>query len=69
MKCDACGHKWCGKCNVEWHSNKSCNDYQREFGRQEAEKGLEEYRKHHFVMNCPTCNHGIEKTYGCNHMR
>ena len=68
LNCYACGHKWCGKCNVKWHSNKSCEQYQRECGEKAADKGLEEYRKTHRVINCPTCNHGIEKISGCNHV-
>ena len=68
LKCNACGHEWCGKCYVEWHSDKSCDDYQRENGQKEAEKGLEEYRKSNRMITCPTCNHGIEKIDGCNHL-
>ena len=68
MVCNACGHEWCGKCNVIWHRSKTCKEYQREVGKKEAEKGLEEYRKLNRILKCPTCNHGIEKTGGCNHM-
>ncbi len=53
---------------MEWHSNKSCDQYQREFGEKEADRGLEEYRRNNRVMNCPSCNHGIEKISGCNHV-
>ena len=70
--CNACQYEWCGKCNVIWHRSKTCNEYQREIreiSQKEAEKGLEPYRKWHRIVKCPTCQHGIEKIGGCNHMR
>ena len=44
LVCNACQHVWCGKCNVDWHANKTCAEVQREQGAKEAEAGLEEYR-------------------------
>ena len=72
LVCNACMHEWCGKCNVIWHRSKTCKEYQQEVyqvSKKEAEKSLEEYRKFHRIVKCPTCKHGIEKTGGCNHMR
>lgn len=69
MKCNVCGHEWCGKCNVDWHSSKTCEDYQLEVGQQEALEGLEEYQKSNRIVKCPTCNHGIERISGCDHMK
>ena len=68
LKCNACEHEWCGKCNVDWHSNKTCEDYQLVLGQKVAEEGLEEYQKNNRIVKCPICNHGIEKTIGCDHM-
>ena len=68
LVCNACGHRWCGKCRVQWHSNKSCDEHQREVGQKEAEKGLEEFRKSNRMITCPACNHGIQKIGGCNNM-
>ena len=53
---------------MEWHSNKSCDDYQREVGQKEAEKGLEEYRKNNRIVKCTSCGHGTEKMYGCDRL-
>ena len=69
LVCNACKHVWCGKCNVAWHSNKSCDDYQRECGEKEADKGMEEYKRSNRMIKCPTCGHGIEKIAGCNRVQ
>ncbi len=46
LKCNVCEHEWCGKCNVKWHSNKSCDDYQREsWTRRRQRQGLEDVPK------------------------
>ena len=69
LVCNACKHVWCGKCNVAWHSNRSCDDYQRVCGEKEADKGMEEYKKSNRMIKCPTCGHGIEKISGCNRVQ
>ena len=53
LVCNACEHEWCGKCNVAWHSNKSCDEYQRLCGEKEADQGLEEYRKSNRMNQVP----------------
>lgn len=38
-------------------------------GSLEAERSLQQYMKGNRVMQCPTCQHGLEKTEGnCNHV-
>ena len=70
LKCNICEHEWCGKCNVKWHTNKSCEEYQKqEVGRKEIQKSLTTYRRKTRIVNCPTCKHGIEKIGGCDNMQ
>lgn len=69
LVCNACQHVWCGKCNVAWHENKTCDEHQREVGEQEAEEGLKKYERSNRVLRCPTCGHGLEKISGCNRVQ
>ncbi|EIE20626.1 hypothetical protein COCSUDRAFT_57197 [Coccomyxa subellipsoidea C-169] len=64
--CNVCQHGWCKSCKVDWHDGLNCNDYQRQAGEAEADKGLAEYQKANKMVRCPTCGHGIEKITGCN---
>lgn len=69
LKCNVCEHEWCWKCNVDWHSNTTCEDYQLVLGQKVAEEGLEEYQKKNRIVKCPNCKHGIERISGCDHMK
>ncbi|KAK9901691.1 hypothetical protein WJX75_008551 [Coccomyxa subellipsoidea] len=67
--CNVCQHGWCKTCNAAWHHNLSCDEYQRQVGEAEADKGLREYQAANKMIRCPTCGHGIEKITGCNRVQ
>ena len=67
--CGRCANHWCVRCLVKWHSNQSCEVYER--WRKENDSGdakMTELIKQVGIAQCPNCANGVEKSHGCNHM-
>jgi len=65
-----CNREFCSKCQVIWHRNESCAQYQSRISDKNCaneEKFLLMIEKEKW-MACPNCGAMIEKTEGCNHI-
>jgi len=67
--CNACGFVTCARHNVPWHTNESCEAYDRRVvaGREKQELKSEKKVKK-IAKRCPGCQRYINKNGGCNHM-
>lgn len=67
--CSACGFVACARHNVPWHTNETCEAYDRRIaaGREKQELKSEKKVKKIAKM-CPGCQRYINKNGGCNHM-
>jgi hypothetical protein len=68
VRCHACGFKTCFTHNCEWHSGRTCKQYDRD-ARKSDEVGLLQLlgNRKKFRL-CPSCGNGVEKNKGCDHM-
>lgn len=66
MICLKCQHEWCSNCNVDWHKDKTCEQYKNQKDEEQADAALEEAKRRGIIRKCPGCkNYGL-KAYGCN---
>lgn len=74
--CHTCCGSWCNRCNVPWHGDMKCTEYQRYMVlRRKIERGeilptdnkSQDWMRAH-TKTCPKCKSMIEKNGGCNHM-
>ncbi|KAL0227390.1 hypothetical protein P9112_014714 [Eukaryota sp. TZLM1-RC] len=66
IHCMACAAKTCYIDRVLWHEGKTCRDYQ--ISVYESEENANRNYINQNTKPCPSCNHGIEKIDGCDHM-
>eukprot|EP01006_Ploeotia_vitrea_P048200 TRINITY_DN67208_c10_g3_i1.p1 TRINITY_DN67208_c10_g3~~TRINITY_DN67208_c10_g3_i1.p1 ORF type:complete len:156 (+),score=19.18 TRINITY_DN67208_c10_g3_i1:53-520(+) len=66
MRCVECQAKTCYTHRVEWHTDKTCAQYDLDKG-ESAEAQLLHWVQRN-AKSCPKCGHGIEKNGGCDHM-
>eukprot|EP00005_Dracoamoeba_jomungandri_P014605 CAMPEP_0174277744 /NCGR_PEP_ID=MMETSP0439-20130205/61097_1 /TAXON_ID=0 /ORGANISM="Stereomyxa ramosa, Strain Chinc5" /LENGTH=243 /DNA_ID=CAMNT_0015370087 /DNA_START=538 /DNA_END=1266 /DNA_ORIENTATION=+ len=59
--CYVCRGSWCIDCDVTWHADKTCVEFQS--ADMEAEQWVDAN-----CQRCPKCGAPIEKNGGCNHM-
>ena len=69
LNCPLCKKSYCLKCKTEWHTNKTCQEYQSEKSKTENDIKFEEYVKGNNFKQCPNCKRWVEKTIGCNHIK
>jgi hypothetical protein len=65
LTCYACGLSQCYSCQVPWHAEMTCEEYQREAA---AVEGASEEEVRRISKRCPNCTAPIESTGGCAHM-
>ncbi|THX95683.1 hypothetical protein D6D02_07434 [Aureobasidium pullulans] len=68
FSCQECGHRHCTVCEVDWHKDETCEQYQ---ARNQIQKGYEaesEATLQATSKPCPNCQARIEKSDGCDHM-
>ncbi|KAI5202959.1 hypothetical protein AUEXF2481DRAFT_8503 [Aureobasidium subglaciale EXF-2481] len=67
--CQSCQHKNCVACEIDWHVDETCDQYQ---ARRRTERGEEDERSRaemeKISKECPECHAPIEKNDGCDHM-
>ncbi|KAG9600055.1 hypothetical protein KCU77_g3415, partial [Aureobasidium melanogenum] len=66
--CQACGHKHCIVCEVNWHESETCEEYQTRNSAQKQQEADSEAEVQAISKSCPNCNTRIEKGDGCDHM-
>jgi hypothetical protein len=66
--CQTCDHKHCTACEVNWHDDETCEEYQARHQTQKQEE--EDSKKAMGILTkcCPRCDSPIEKSEGCDHM-
>jgi hypothetical protein len=67
--CPKCRKRYCLKCQVDYHTNSTCEKYQqwkRENG--QADDKFEDYAKQQSLKQCPKCKRWVQKSHGCDHM-
>jgi len=67
MRCSSCRHQTCLHHNCPLHEGQSCEEYDAA-ARESEEVGLLQYVNSSAVKRCPKCQHGIEKSGGCDHI-
>eukprot|EP01006_Ploeotia_vitrea_P024618 TRINITY_DN57445_c0_g1_i1.p1 TRINITY_DN57445_c0_g1~~TRINITY_DN57445_c0_g1_i1.p1 ORF type:complete len:607 (+),score=257.86 TRINITY_DN57445_c0_g1_i1:45-1865(+) len=69
LVCPQCQYTFCFNCEVEWHADSTCEQYQqwKVDNAQGADKYADWAKKN--TKPCPKCNVRIEKNGGCNHMK
>ena len=68
LNCPLCKKNYCLNCKTEWHTNKTCEEYQREKKESDADAQFENYVKGSKLKQCPNCKRWVEKISGCNHI-
>eukprot|EP01068_Selenidium_serpulae_P013453 Selendium_serpulae@DN5965_c6_g1_i1.p1 len=64
-----CGKERCVECKVEWHDDKSCEEFQAGLrGSAEAEVGIAEMKNAGVVKECPRCKAPGVLAEGCYHV-
>lgn len=66
--CPKCNYSFCDKCEVEWHSDSTCAQYQQWKRENSAGDSLYEKWRQRHTKACPGCSKPIQKNGGCNHM-
>jgi len=70
IECPKCNRLYCAECNVPWHEDQSCYEFQNSepaaLNSEEEELNVIWKSKH--SKPCPNCRVDIEKSEGCNHM-
>jgi hypothetical protein len=66
LRCPSCLIKICAACNVEFHDDLTCKDYQLQVRKELAD--MEAWKRSNDIRPCPTCDSSIEKDEGCNHV-
>lgn len=67
MRCQACRQTTCLFHRCPMHEGLSCAEYDEERKASE-EVGLHQYLQSDLVRRCPSCNTGVEKKGGCDHI-
>ena len=74
ITCPTCSGRTCIQCDTVWHTNLTCEQYQRQRAeeaerkaRSEEEQAATEYVSAH-AKTCPKCQAPGEKVSGCDHM-
>ena len=68
LNCPLCKKNYCLNCKTEWHTNKTCEEYQREKKESDVDAQFENYVKGSKLKQCPNCKRWVEKISGCNHI-
>ena len=68
LKCPLCKKEYCLQCKTEWHTNLTCEEYQKQKKDDENEKQFELYLKGSRAKQCPNCKKWVEKISGCDHI-
>lgn len=65
IRCFSCKAKNCFTCDLPWHAEISCADFQLSLADESSANAALLQRT---TKRCPICNNAIEKNDGCNHM-
>ena len=68
LKFHLCKKEYCLQCKTEWHTNLTCEEYQKQKKDDENEKQFELYLKGSRAKQCPNCKKWVEKISGCDHI-
>ncbi|THY30266.1 hypothetical protein D6D01_03279 [Aureobasidium pullulans] len=68
FSCQVCGHKHCTICEVDWHEDETCEQYQSRNQVQKEYEAESEATLQATSKPCPNCQARIEKSDGCDHM-
>ncbi|KAK2627614.1 hypothetical protein QTJ16_003580 [Diplocarpon rosae] len=71
MQCNSCGFKTCVVHKLPWHEGFTCDEYDRDESQVERLEADEATAKLLFENSkvCPSCNQGVTKTAGCDHLQ
>lgn len=70
MTCNACGFQTCVRHKLPWHPGFTCEEYDRDesqIARLEADEATAKLLSQTSKV-CPSCQQGVTKTEGCNHL-
>jgi E3 ubiquitin-protein ligase RNF144 len=70
-QCQICRKEYCLRCKVEFHNNRTCEQYQQELrdrGSRQVDQQFFEFVKGTHYKMCPNCRFWVEKSSGCDHM-
>ncbi|KAL5728494.1 RBR-type E3 ubiquitin transferase [Ranunculus cassubicifolius] len=69
-ECPHCRRLFCAQCKVSWHSDISCEDFQKlnEHERGRDDRMVMELAKQKKWGRCPSCKFYVEKKDGCQHI-
>ncbi|TIA27546.1 hypothetical protein D6C79_10609 [Aureobasidium pullulans] len=68
FSCQECGHRHCTVCEVDWHKEETCEQYQSRNQDQKEYEAESEATLQATSKPCPNCQARIEKSDGCDHM-
>ena len=70
LKCPLCKKEYCLQCKTDWHTNLTCEEYQKQKQNKENEddKQFELYLKGNKSKQCPNCKRWVDKISGCDHI-
>jgi hypothetical protein len=66
--CQTCNHKHCTACEINWHDDETCEEYQARHQTQKQQEADSEEKIRTLTKFCPRCDSPIEKSEGCDHM-
>jgi E3 ubiquitin-protein ligase RNF14 len=68
MTCGSCRKKTCFTHRCAWHEDRTCREYDEDAGKNDEVAALQSLESTDKLKRCPSCNQGIEKNDGCDHM-
>jgi len=70
LECASCKKRQCVLCKVEWHKDKTCQEYREEHGEDQdvEEQRVLQMMMHRGARRCRHCQLAVEKDGGCDYM-
>jgi len=68
VTCHVCSFKTCFQHHCEWHSGRTCRQYDTDASNSEEVGLLQFLQDTKRFRQCPNCQQGVEKNDGCDHM-
>ncbi|ERM96069.1 hypothetical protein AMTR_s00129p00115010 [Amborella trichopoda] len=67
-ECPYCRRLFCAQCNVPWHSEMNCEEFEEVRGNKEHDILFSELAEEKNWKRCPLCKYYVERKAGCDHM-